>query len=141
MKITGTCIVVITILSKNTQLNGSCKHIIPIQRTLYRSYHIVLALCTYGKCEEPRSPALQANSLPAEPPGKSKNTGVGGLCLQRIFPTQTLSQRLLHCRRILHQLAELPRKPQKNYVGPLIYARNLVLKHLTTIMPLLRLSK
>ena len=26
---------------------------------------------------EPRSPALQVNSLPAEPPGKPKNTGVG----------------------------------------------------------------
>ena len=28
---------------------------------------------------EPRSPALQADSLPAEPQGKPKNTGVGGL--------------------------------------------------------------
>ena len=30
---------------------------------------------------EPRSPALQADSLPAEPPGKPKNTGVGSLFL------------------------------------------------------------
>ena len=37
---------------------------------------------------EPRSPALQADSLPAEPPGKPKNTGVGSLSLlQGIFPT------------------------------------------------------
>ena len=36
-----------------------------------------------------RSPALQADSLPAEPPGKSKNTGVGSLSLlQQIFSTQ-----------------------------------------------------
>ena len=28
---------------------------------------------------EPRSPTLQADSLPAEPPGKPKITGVGGL--------------------------------------------------------------
>ena len=28
-----------------------------------------------------RSPALQANSLPAEPPGKPKNIGVGNLPL------------------------------------------------------------
>ena len=28
---------------------------------------------------EPRSPALQANSLPSEPPGKTKNIGMGGL--------------------------------------------------------------
>ena len=30
---------------------------------------------------EPRSQALQANSLPAEPRGKPKNTGVGSLSL------------------------------------------------------------
>ena len=30
---------------------------------------------------EPRSPALQADSLPSEPPGKPKNTGVGSLSL------------------------------------------------------------
>ena len=28
---------------------------------------------------EPRSPALQADFLPSEPPGKPKNTGVGSL--------------------------------------------------------------
>ena len=38
---------------------------------------------------EPRSPTLQADSLPAEPQGKLKNTGVGSLSLlQWIFPTQ-----------------------------------------------------
>jgi len=32
---------------------------------------------------------LQADSLPSEPPGKPKNTGVGSLSLlQGIFPTQ-----------------------------------------------------
>ena len=36
-----------------------------------------------------RSPALQADSLPAEPKGKPKNTGLGSLfLLQWIFPTQ-----------------------------------------------------
>ena len=50
---------------------------------------------------KPRSPILQVDSLPAEPPGKPKNTGVGSLSLlQRIF----LTQDLLHCRRILYQL-------------------------------------
>ena len=35
---------------------------------------------------EPRSPTLQADSLPAEPQGKPKNTGVGSLSLlQQIF--------------------------------------------------------
>ena len=55
---------------------------------------------------EPRSPSLQANCLPAESPGKPKNTGVGSLpLLQGIFPTQKLNRGLLHCRRILYQLS------------------------------------
>ena len=38
---------------------------------------------------EPKSPTLQVHSLPSEPPGKPKNTGVGSLfLLQGIFPTQ-----------------------------------------------------
>ena len=45
---------------------------------------------------EPRSPTLQADSLPAEPPGKPKNTGVGSLSLlQRNFPTRELNLGLL----------------------------------------------
>ena len=44
---------------------------------------------------EHRSPALQADSLPAEPQGKPRNTGVGSLSLlQRIFPTQELNRGL-----------------------------------------------
>ena len=36
---------------------------------------------------EPRSLTLQMDSLPSEPPGKPKNTGVGSLSLlQEIFP-------------------------------------------------------
>ena len=51
---------------------------------------------------DPRSPALQVDSLPSEPPGKPKNTGVGSLSLlQYIFLTQELNQGLLHCRQIL----------------------------------------
>ena len=51
------------------------------------------------------SPALQADSFPAEPQGKPKNTGAGILSLlQCIFPTQELNQGLLHCRWILYQL-------------------------------------
>ena len=38
---------------------------------------------------KPRYPALQVDSLPAEPQEKSKNTGVGSLALlQGTFPTQ-----------------------------------------------------
>jgi len=55
---------------------------------------------------KPRSPTLQVDSLPAELPGKPKNTGVGSLSLlQRIFLTQELNQGLLHCRQILYQLS------------------------------------
>ena len=42
---------------------------------------------------ELRSPALQVDSLPAEPPGKPKNTGVGSLSLlQGIFLSQESNQ-------------------------------------------------
>ena len=52
------------------------------------------------------SSALQVDSLPAETPGKPKNTGVGSLSLrQGIFPIQESNRGLLHCRRILYQLS------------------------------------
>ena len=55
---------------------------------------------------EPRSLALQVDSLPSEPPGKPMITRVGSLSLlQGIFPTQEWNQGLLHCRRILYQLS------------------------------------
>ena len=55
---------------------------------------------------EPWSPTIQAGSLPSEPPGKPKNTGVGSLSLlQGIFPTQESNWGLLHCRQILYQLS------------------------------------
>ena len=55
---------------------------------------------------EPRSPALQLDSLPPEPPGKPKSTGVGSLSLlQWIFLTQESNRGLLHCRWIIYQLS------------------------------------
>ena len=55
---------------------------------------------------ESRSPTLQVDSLPTEPPRKPKNTGVSNLSLlQKIFPTQELNQGFLHCRQILYQLS------------------------------------
>ena len=50
---------------------------------------------------EPRSPALQVDSLPSEPPGKPKNTGVGSGNL----PDPEIKLGLLHCRLILYQLS------------------------------------
>ena len=58
---------------------------------------------------EPRSPTLQADSLPAEPPGKTKCAEVGSLSLlQQIFLTQESNWDLLHCRLTLP--AEPPEK-------------------------------
>ena len=55
---------------------------------------------------EPKSPTLQVDSLPSEPPGKPKNTRVGSLTLlQGIFPNQESKLGLLHCRQILYQLS------------------------------------
>ena len=55
---------------------------------------------------EPRSPTLQVDSLPAEPQGKPKNTGVGSLSfLQGIFLAKESNWSLLNCRRILYQLS------------------------------------
>ena len=52
---------------------------------------------------KPRSPALQPDSLPSEPPGKPENTGVGSLSfLHWNFPTQESNPSLL-C--LLHWLA------------------------------------
>ena len=66
-----------------------------------------------------------AHSLPAEPQGKPKNTGVSGLFpLQGIFQTQELNQGLLHCRQILYQLSH-----QGSLVGRMwIKARGLALE-------------
>ena len=52
---------------------------------------------------ERRSPILWADSLPAEPSGKPKNSGVGSLSLfQGIFPTQGSNRGLPHWRWILY---------------------------------------
>ena len=65
---------------------------------------------------KPGSPTLQTDSLPAEPQGKPKNTGVGSLSLlQQIFPTQKLNWGLLHCRWILYQLSH-QRRPSTHII-------------------------
>ena len=65
--------------------------------------------------------ALQADSLPTEPPGKPENTGAGSVyILQGIFPTQESNQALLHCRRILYQLS-FERSPNSRYTALQFY--------------------
>ena len=62
----------------------------------------------------PRSSSLQVDSLPAEPQGKPKNTGVGSLSLlQGIFLTQGLNLGLLHCGQILYHLSHQGRSKVK----------------------------
>ena len=64
---------------------------------------------------KPRSPSLQADSLPTEPPGKPKNTGVGSHShRQGFFPTQESNWGLLRCRWILYQL-RYQGSPRKDY--------------------------
>ena len=54
---------------------------------------------------KPRSSSLQVDSLPSEPPGKPRYTGMGKLSLlQEIFWTQESNRGLLLCRWILYQL-------------------------------------
>ena len=54
----------------------------------------------------PRSPALQEDSILFEPPGKPKNLRVSpGSLLQGIFLIQELNCGFLHCRWILYQLS------------------------------------
>ena len=49
---------------------------------------------------------IVGDSLPAEPQGKPKNTGMGSLSfLQEGFLSQELNWGLLHCRWILYQLS------------------------------------
>ena len=85
---------------------------------------------------------LQADSLPAEPQGKPKNTGEGSLSLlQWIFLTQELYWDLLHCRQILYQLnyrehnqdLNLRRSSSKAYGGAFVYITAVVNVHQTSI--------
>ena len=72
---------------------------------------------------EPRSPALQVDSLPAEPQRKPKNSGVGSLSLlQRIFLTQELNQSFLHWYSLPTELSG------KQYVCLLMAAKWLLLR-------------
>ena len=72
---------------------------------------------------KPRSPALQADSLPVEPHGEPKKHGVRSLSLlQQIFLTQESNRGLLHCRQILYQLS-CQRSPQGDLFPPSIERR------------------
>ena len=66
---------------------------------------LFLLLGIFQPRDHTKFPTLQADSIPVEPQGKHKNTGVGSLSLlQHILPTQESNQGLLHCRPIVYQL-------------------------------------
>ena len=74
----------------------------------------------------PRSPTLQADSLPAEPQREAQNTGVGSLSLlQWIFPTQESNWGLLNCRWILYQLS---------YEGRQIHSKQILITNFHTVL-------
>ena len=79
-----------------------------------------------------RSPSLQVDYLPVEPPGKPKNTGVGSLSLlHQIFPTQESNQGLLHCKWILYHLS-YQGSPLKSRIwirSPELYANKIMIKY------------
>ena len=78
---------------------------------------------------EPRSPAWQADSLPADPPGKPKNTGVGCLCLlQGVFPNPGMEP-----RSPAWQADSLPAEPP----GKPICCKVTIKTHLATHTPAL----
>ena len=74
---------------------------------------------------EPRSPSLQEDSLPTEPQGKPKNTGMGSLSLlQWIFPTQESNWGILYCRKILYQLSYQASPRNDPQTGEQFYQRS-----------------
>ena len=61
---------------------------------------------------ELRSPALQVDSLPAEPQGKPRNTGVGSLSLlQLVFPIQETPNPESPALQVYSLPTELSQKP------------------------------
>ena len=87
---------------------------------------------------EPRSPTLQADSLPAEPEGKPKNTGVGSLpLLQWIFQTQKLNWCLPNGRWILYQLSYQGSPLNKHITLKVTALFNTVLPFPLVVWPLL----
>ena len=83
---------------------------------------------------EPKSPALQADSLLSEPPEKPKSIRVGSLSfLQGIFLNQELHHSLLHCRQILYQLS-CQGSPEST-VGTKLFVPNTVWKDHIPVIP------
>ena len=105
--------------SKNIGLGGLTllQGIFPIQQSNWGLHGIPqarmlewVAFAFPRRSSQPRDriqvSTLQADSLPAEPQGKPKNSGVGSpSLLQQIFLTQEWNQGLLHSRWILYQLS------------------------------------
>ena len=81
---------------------------------------------------ESRFPTLQPDSLPSEPPGKPKNTGVGSLSLlQGIFPTQEEGKNNNNNKKNTEWRGILNRKPKdKFYQTNLIFFFNQKMRYI-----------
>ena len=98
------------VVSDSLQLHGLTVHGI-LQARILECVAFPFSVDLPSPRIESRSPALQMDSLPAEPQAKPKNTGVSCLSiLQRISSPRNQTGGLLHCRWILNQLTI--RKPQ-----------------------------
>ena len=88
-----------------------CSHQAPLSMGILQARILDwVAIFSSGGSSQPRDQTqvshIAADSLPSEPPGKPKNTGVGSLSLlQGIFLTQESNQSLLQCGQILYQLS------------------------------------
>ena len=72
---------------------------------------------------KPRSPTLLADSLPAEPQGKPKNTGMDSLSfLQWIFPTQESNWGLCIAGRFFTNYQGSPYFSERNYSLSIIFS-------------------
>ena len=102
------CLVVSSVCFFVTPWTVACQALLPMGIFQARILEWVVILQGHlpNLGTQPRSSALQADSLSTKPPGKPMNTGRGRLSLlQGIFPTQESNSDLLHCRRILYQLS------------------------------------
>ena len=84
------------------------------EKTFDKIQHPIMTKSLSKQGIEPRSPALQVESLPAEPQGKPKITGVGSIfLLQGINPGIELGFPALQADSLLTELSGKPSSVQE----------------------------
>ena len=100
-----------TYRAKNSQNKGNCVKSLKEKKKYWNGQPFPSPRVPPNPGIEPRSHALQVDSLSAETQGKPKNTEVGSLSLLQGSPqprnqaTQESNWGLLHCRQILYHLS------------------------------------